>query len=124
MENKKKILIVEDEESLAGALTLKLDDNFEVLAAKNGEDGLAVALKAHPDLILLDIVMPKMDGIEMLKKLRADEWGKKVEVIVLTILRDNEKVAEVLDNEAFEYLVKTDTKLEDVVTKIKTKLKV
>ncbi len=124
MENKKKILIVEDEESLAGALTLKLDDNFEVLAAKNGEDGLAVALKAHPDLILLDIVMPKMDGIEMLKKLRADEWGKKVEVIVLTNLSDNEKVAEVLDNEAFEYLVKTDTKLEDVVTKIKTKLKV
>lgn len=122
-ENKKTILIVEDEDSLVGAVHDKLEEaGFATLRAKNGEEGLATALREHPDLVLLDILMPKMDGLEMLKKLREDVWGKKVEVIVLTNISGNEKVAEVLDNGAFEYLVKTDIKIEEVVAKVKQKL--
>ena len=125
MENNKKILIVEDEVSLRNALCNKLArEGFSTLEAKNGEEGLEVALREHPDLILLDIIMPKMDGISMLKKLREDEWGKRVPVIVLTNLSDMEKVAEVAEGGAFDYLIKADWKLEDVVNKVKQKLNI
>ena len=80
---------------------------------------LAIALKEQPDVILLDIIMPKMDGITMLKKLREDAWGKEAKVILLTNLSSNEKLAEVTAQGSHEYLVKTDWKIEDVVTKVR-----
>ena len=123
MENKKTILVVEDEISLLNALRDKLTrENFAVLEAKNGEEGLEVALREHPDLILLDIVMPKMDGMTMLRKLREDLWGKSAKVIILTNLSDNEKVAEALEQKSYEYLVKSDWKIEDVVAKVRERL--
>jgi len=123
MENKKKILIVEDETSLRNALRDKLMlEGFITLEAKNGEEGLDVALRDHPDLILLDIIMPKMDGLTMLKKLREDVWGKNTKVILLTNLNDNEKVSEALLQGSYDYLVKSDWKIEDVVTKIRARL--
>jgi two-component system alkaline phosphatase synthesis response regulator PhoP len=80
-----KILVVEDEESLATALKEKVvKEGMEGDVARNGELGLELALRKHPDLILLDIIMPVMDGITMLKKLRDDEWGRSVPVIILT----------------------------------------
>lgn len=124
-ESKKEfsILIVEDELPLISALTLKLkQENFKVLQAKNGEEGLIVAFKEHPDLILLDIVMPRMDGITMLKKLREDEWGKSAKVIMLTNLSDKENVAQSLDQGAYDYLIKADWKIENVIAKVKEKL--
>ena len=123
MENKKKILIVEDETSLRNALSDKLRlEGFIVLEAKNGEEGLDVALRDHPDLILLDIIMPKMDGLTMLKKLREDVWGKNTKVILLTNLSDNEKVSEALLQGSYDYLVKSDWKIGDVVAKIRARL--
>lgn len=119
----KKILIVEDEVSLLNALCDKLTgEGFTVLKAKNGEEGLEVALREHPDLILLDIVMPVMDGVTMLGLLRKDTWGKDVEVIILTNLNEPEKVAEVLEKEARDYLVKSDWTLQNVVKKIRERL--
>ena len=84
----KKILVVEDEISLRKALADKFRrEGFAVLEAKDGEEGLAVALKEQPHIILLDIVLPKMDGMTMLKKLRQENaWGKSVPVILLTNL--------------------------------------
>jgi len=123
MENKKTILIIEDERSLREALRDKLTrEGFSTLEAKNGEEGLDVALREHPELILLDIVMPVMDGMTMLKKLREDAWGKNVKIIILTNLSDIEKIADSVKNEVYDYLVKTDWKLEDVVTKIRERL--
>lgn len=120
---KHTILIVEDEVSLRNALCNKLmREGFNILEAKNGEEGLEVALREKPDLILLDIVMPKMDGMAMLTKLREDQWGKDAKVIMLTNLSDNDKIAKSLENGAFEYLVKTDWKLEDVVAKVRERL--
>lgn len=119
----KKILIVEDEASLRGALRDKLSlEGFTALEAKNGEEGLAVALRERPDLILLDIVMPKMDGMTMLKKLRAEnEWGKSAPVIILTNLTsDNEqRNRDITETEPSYYFVKTDWTLEDILTKIR-----
>ena len=123
MLSSKKILIIEDERSLREALRDKLTrEGFSTLEAKNGEEGLDVALREHPELILLDIVMPVMDGMTMLKKLREDAWGKNVKIIILTNLSDIEKIADSVKNEVYDYLVKTDWKLEDVVTKVRERL--
>jgi DNA-binding response OmpR family regulator len=122
-EKKKLLLVVEDEISLAQALEKKFSsENFEVLIAKDGEEGLAVALEMHPEIILLDIIMPKVDGITVLKKLREDSWGSTVPVIMLTNLSDAEKVAEATESGVYDYLVKSDWKIEDIVKKVNEKL--
>ena len=118
-----KILIVEDEKILRDALTIKLkDEGFEILEAEDGLAGLDMALAEKPDLILLDIIMPVMDGITMLQKLRDDPEGKKIKVIILTNLQDQEKVTEAVKNNTQEYLIKSDWSLSDIVLKIKEKL--
>lgn len=94
----KKILIVEDELILLEVLVDNLkDEGFNVLEARDGEEGLEVALKEKPDLILLDIMMPKMNGMTMLKKLRDDRWGSKVPVMVLTNVGDSKNVMDALE---------------------------
>ena len=84
-EDPKKILmveVVEDDEPLLSVLSERFrEEGYNVINAITGEEGLKLALKNKPDLILLDIVMPKMDGIAMLKKLRKDPWGKNANVI-------------------------------------------
>ncbi|MBI5798672.1 MAG: response regulator, partial [Candidatus Yonathbacteria bacterium] len=113
-DQKKIILVVEDEEPMQLVLrdVLKVE-GYTVLEAKNGIEGLDHALKKHPDLILLDILMPKMDGLEMLKKLREDAWGKNAPVIVLTNLSDNEDIAKAVEEDVFEYFVKTDIRIDE-----------
>jgi len=125
MDNK-RILIVEDEESMLNAISDYLtSQEFVTLLARDGEEGLEIALKEHPDLILLDILMPKMDGMIMLQKLRDDEWGKKAPVIILTNVSPsaNSVIDSVLRNEPAYYLVKSDVKLEGIVDKVKEVLK-
>lgn len=126
MDNK-KILIVEDEEAMQKAINAAFaDQEFTTLTADDGEKGLSVALKEHPDLILLDILMPKMDGMNMLQRLRADEWGKTVPVIILTNVSPNSSsvINSVLQNEPAYYLVKSDVKLEGIVNRVKEVLKI
>ena len=126
MDNK-KILIVEDEESMLDAISDYLEtQEFATLTARDGEEGLEIALKEHPDLILLDILMPKMDGMIMLQKLRVDQWGKTAPVIILTNVSPNANsvINSVLKNEPAYYLVKSDVKLEGIVDKIKEVLKI
>ncbi len=119
----KKILIVEDEASMLRLLSDRfISEGFIVLEAKNGEEGLKSALENHPNLVLIDIIMPVLDGIAMLKKLRQDSWGKNVPAIMLTNLSDSAKIAEVLESGAYDYLVKSDCKLEDIVKRVKEKL--
>ncbi len=122
----KTILVVEDDLSLLGALADKFSrEGFAVLQAKNGEEGLESALKNQPNMILLDIVMPVMDGMTMLKKLRAtNEWGKTVPVIILTNLTsdNDERMRDITETNPAYYLVKTDWKIEDVVEKVRERL--
>ncbi len=118
----KKILIVEDELSLRNALRDKLThEGFSVLEAKNGEEGLEAALREHPDIILLDIIMPVMDGATMLNKLRHDPWGTKVAVIILTNLSEAEDSL-MRSRGSLDYIVKSNWKIEDVVAKIRERL--
>ena len=116
----KTILVVEDDISLRSALVDKLShEGFLVLEASNGEEGLAQVQTQKPDLILLDIVMPRMDGVAMLKALRATPEGKDTKVIVLTNLGENDKVAEAVELGAYDYLVKSDWKIKDVIAKVR-----
>lgn len=120
----KKILVVEDEPSLLGALQNKLtQEGFEYIEARNGQIGLEKALQEKPDLILLDIIMPVMDGLTMLNKLREDEWGKTAPVIVLTNLSDDEKVMEAVKQGSYDYLIKSNWSINEVISKIKDRLK-
>jgi len=120
----KKILIVEDEAPLLKVLTDRFkQEGFEVLTAGDGEQGLDIALKVFPDLILLDIVLPNMDGMEMLRKLRANPLGSNLKVILLTNLGDSAKILEGKDLRVIDYLIKSNFKLDDVVAMVKDKLK-
>ena len=109
---------------MSGAISAKLKKNkFKVLAAGDGKAGLDIALAEKPDLILLDLLMPVMDGIAMLKRLRADSWGSDVPVMVMTNFSEVDKTAEAMEYGVRDYLVKSDWKLEDIVRKIDEKLK-
>jgi len=120
---KKVLLIVDDEEIVRKALSSQFDqEEIEVLTANDGQEGLKIALERHPNLILLDLVMPIMDGMTMLNKLRQNEWGKKAEIIILTNLSNAEKVAGAVELGTYEYLVKVNWNVSDVVNKIKDKL--
>lgn len=117
------ILVVEDELPLLKALTETLTRaGFTVLEAHDGAEGLEVALREHPHLVLLDLVMPVMDGMTMLRTLRKDPWGKDVPVIILTNLSDAAEASEALQHRAFDFLVKSDWKLADVVRKVRERL--
>lgn len=120
--NNKKILVVEDEIALLKVLVEKFTrEGFTTFEAQDGVEGLNVALKERPDIILLDLVMPKMTGLDVLKKLReTDEWGKKVPIIILTNLTGNDRLMhQISQNEATDYIVKSNWKMEDMVKKVK-----
>ena len=125
MKSKKIILVTEDDGSLRGALDDKLiNEGFSILEARNGEEGLKVAFGDHPDLILLDIAMPKMDGMTMLRELRKDAWGKTVPVIIMTNMPsdDENRNKDITELEPTYYFVKTDKTIGEVVDKIKERL--
>ena len=127
MENKKTILVVEDEKSLINAIIDALHlKNFLTLSAKNGKEGVELALSKHPDLILLDLLMPEMDGMTAFKKIREDAWGANVPVIILTNLNANNEhlVKDVFKTNPDFYLIKADYKLADIVKKIEEVLKI
>lgn len=115
----KKILFVEDESALQRALTSILSEKgYEVLSALDGEIGLELAQKEIPDLILLDLVLPKKDGFEVLSGLKQNPSTKNIPVIILTNLESSLDVEKALQIGATTYLVKTNYKLEEVVEKI------
>lgn len=115
----KKILFIEDEEALQRAMGDTLSKNgYEVINASDGEAGIRVAKNDSPDLILLDLVLPKKSGFEVLQTLKADEATKKIPVIVLTNLEGSEDVERALSSGATTYLVKANYSVHDIVTKI------
>ena len=122
----KKILIIEDELPMLKALSDKFTlEGFTILESRNGEEGLNVALKAHPDLLILDLFMPVMDGKEMMEKLRKDAWGKNVPIIILTNLNPDDKTLnEIMESGPSYYFIKSKWKLEDLVKKVKEELKI
>jgi DNA-binding response OmpR family regulator len=121
---RKKILFIEDESALQKTFGDFLEkEGFELISALDGETGLKLAEKETPDLILLDLILPKMEGTEVLKKLRENPKTKDIPVIILTNVDDFEKLEKTLELGVKAYLIKTDFTLEEVLQKIKEELK-
>jgi len=120
----KKILFIEDEPTLQKTLGRALEqEGFEILSALDGEIGITKAKESKPDLILLDLILPKMDGFEVLKRLKENEETKDIPVIILTNLENPEDIEKVLSLGATTYLVKANYDLEEVIDKIEDMLK-
>ena len=118
-----KILIVEDEEILLTALSEELkQEGFQVVGAKDGVEGVEKAKSESPHLILLDLVMPRLDGIGALKQMKDMPEIKDIPVVILTNLSDYDKISDALSLGAMDYLVKANYRLEELVNKIKTVL--
>jgi len=117
----KKILIIEDDPSYLKLLNDQLTKNgYGIVQAKDGKEGLAIATSQHPDMIILDIKMPVMDGIAMLDELRKDEYGKSAKVIILTNLEPNDKILrKVLEDVPTYYLIKSDIQLNELIERVK-----
>ena len=116
----KKILFVEDEMALQKTFKdILKEEDYEIISALDGEIGLRLAKEEKPDLILLDLILPKLDGFELLKKLKEDPETKNVPVIVLTNLERTEDIERALELGATTYLIKANYTLKEVVKKIK-----
>ncbi|HRZ30508.1 MAG TPA: response regulator [Candidatus Paceibacterota bacterium] len=114
-----KILLVEDEEVLARVLQEKLEsENFEVFVARDGAVVLSMTKKIKPDLILLDIMLPKLDGLEVLSALKAEDELKPIPVIMLSNLDEDNKIKRSLEMGAVDYLIKAQHPINEVVEKI------
>lgn len=114
---KYKILVTEDDNVLREALTKKLGDSgFEIVESRDGRSGLDLAVSEKPDLILLDLMMPHMDGITMLEELRKTD--KSTPVIILTNMDDQSKISQAYNLGCSGYLIKSNYTLNDLVEKI------
>lgn len=119
----KKILFIEDESALQKALGDTLSkEGYKMISALDGEIGLRLAKSEKPDLILLDLILPRMNGFEVLRALKEDEGTKDIPVIVSTNLEEIENVEKVLSLGATTYLLKANYSLEDILEKIRLAL--
>jgi DNA-binding response OmpR family regulator len=118
------ILIIEDEKSLLKAWVRKFErEGFRVLTAGDGSEAVDTALKNHPDMIVVDLVMPSSDGLYVIKKLREDKWGTQVPVMFLNSWRDPQNFSQAATSPTEEH-VGSSWNLEQIVNKVEKKLEV
>ncbi|MFA6908777.1 MAG: response regulator [Patescibacteria group bacterium] len=121
--HQKKVLIVEDDESIRKIIGIELKkEGIEVHEAINGEQGLAMLEDLHPDLLLVDVIMPRMHGMDLIHKLREAEWGRKLPVIILTNFADDPKVREIVAEAGYTLIKKASVKLQELIQIVISKL--
>ncbi len=119
-----KIAIIEDDPTINQMYRMKFEANgFDVQLANDGERGVALAEAFKPDLILLDMQMPTMNGLEALTEIRSHDWGKQIPVIILTNMGEEESPKELRDLGIESYIVKADLTPSQVVERVKETLK-
>jgi DNA-binding response OmpR family regulator len=119
----KKILFIEDESALQKTFgEILRQKGYEMVSALDGETGLKLAQTEKPDLIILDLVLPKLHGFEVLRKVKADQEIKHIPIIVLTNLETMADVEKAIELGAMTYLVKANYSLEEVINKVKKAL--
>lgn len=119
-DNSDAILIVEDEVPLLDVLEYRFsEEGYRVLTATNGEDGLRLALNEHPACILLDLLMPRMNGMDLLRSLRKDSWGKQASVIVLTNMSTLQRLPELKRSKVFDYVIKSNCTIEEILSTVR-----
>ena len=119
-----KILIIDDDVVFQKTMATKFEEkSYEIVVASDGEEGLAKALTEKPDLILLDIMMPKLDGLGFLKKLRADENAPKIPILITSNLSAIDKISEGIALGVKGYIIKSNETLDTIVREVETVLK-
>lgn len=120
----KKILVIEDDKFLRELIVRKLsDDGFTTSEAIDGEEGIKKIREEKPDLILLDLILPSIDGFEVLSQIKEDESLKSIPVIILSNLGQKEEVEKGLKMGAVDYLIKAHFTPGEIIEKIKNILK-
>lgn len=123
-QKKQKILIVEDDIALRNVYETRFKlENLDVLVAGDGEEGLSVAVKEKPDVVVLDLMMPKISGMDVLDILKSTPETKKIPVLILTALTQESIKTKGFVFGANEFMVKSESKLEEIVEKVKSMLK-
>ncbi len=118
-----KIAIIEDDQAISQMYRIKFEaEGFSVETAENGKLGLELAETLKPDIILLDLMMPEMNGDEMLQKLRATDWGKTIPVIILTNMGEQEAPETLKDLGVRRFIVKAEMTPRQVAEMVKTEL--
>lgn len=118
-----KIAIVEDDQAISQMYRMKFEaEGFQVETASNGKLGLELAEKMKPDIILLDLMMPEMNGDEMLTKLRKTIWGKDIKVIILTNMGEQEAPESVKQHDVRRFIVKAEMTPRQVAEMVKAEL--
>ncbi len=119
----KSILIVDDDLTLAETYEKYLKDKGAVVrVAHDGDEAIKIAKENHPSLILLDLMMPKVSGFEVLRTLKGNNATKDIPIIILTVLLDSDKYAKAMNLKADAYIIKSETMPPDVIAKIETLL--
>ncbi|MEK7519580.1 MAG: response regulator [Patescibacteria group bacterium] len=119
----KKVLIVEDEEIIVDLLQKKLkNEGYDALVARDGDEGLKVMRKSNPDLILLDILMPKMSGLEVMAEMQKDERLKKIPIIVISNSGQPVEIDKAQRFGAKDWLVKAEFDPQEVIDKIEKQI--
>ncbi|MEK7097656.1 MAG: response regulator [Patescibacteria group bacterium] len=120
MDKKIKLLIIEDDLFLLNMYASKFElEGFDVVLAEDGEKGWKTTIKEVPDIILLDIMMPKMNGFEVLEKLKSDDRVSMIPVILLTNLSQKDEIERAMNLGAADFLIKAHFRPSEVVEKIK-----
>jgi len=121
--NQKLILFIEDEEAFQKTFgEILSEEGYKIISAAEGVTGLDLAKKEKPDLILLDLILPKKDGFEVLRDLKADANTKNIPVIVLSVLESYEDIQKAIELGATSYLIKANYTPQEVVSKVKSAL--
>ena len=119
-EEKKTILVVEDEEPLQEIVRLKLErEGFNVLTADTGEEAVRLIKERKPTLIWLDILLPGMDGLEVLQKIREDPAMRDLPVVMVSVSYSRSKLQQALALNVVDYIVKSEHRLDDIIKRVK-----
>lgn len=122
MSKKPSIVLVEDDDFISEMYALKFKDGFELQVARDGAEGLALIQKVKPDIVLLDIILPQLDGFEILERLKQDAETKDIPVLLLTNLGQKQNVKKGLRLGAVDYIIKAHYTPSEVVEKVKRTL--
>ncbi len=123
MDDTQTVLIIEDDRNIRDMYTDALSGaGFTVYKAENGKDGIALALSHHPKVILVDIMMPGMNGHKVVNEIRKDTWGKNANIIYLTNMSDAENVVQAVAQKPEEYIIKSNTSIKEIINIVRTAL--
>lgn len=120
----KTILLVEDEQALQEAIKLKLEkEGIGVMAVSSGEDAVNYLKKSKPDLVWLDVLLPGMNGLEVLRKIREEFKMQSLPVVVISVSAGQDKIKQALSLGAADYIIKSGYNLGDIISRVKKYLK-